>query len=314
MPGSMHDFVKVAALASKQAGIVSRAQLLELGFTAEAARWLVTNGMLVRHAHRGVYRVASTTVTRETQLFAALVWAGEGAVLSHVTAAWLWKLEGVGRKPPAVIDVLVPMTRQLVANKVVRSWRTRALTRGTDFGTVSGFPCTSLARTLVDLASVLSPPELEHAFDSVVRRGEHNRTALFETIERLGRRGRAGIAELMTIANRKELGATQSWLEDEVRQALRRGGIRVPMPQLEIDDASGNFIGRFDFVWPEANLVLFVDSWEHHSGRDAFEKDREQMAKLRACGWNVLPITQRRLHNDEAAFIAELRASLAQTE
>jgi len=310
----MHEFTKVSDVASRQAGVVSRQQLLALGFTREGVRWLRKSGLLLRHAHRGIYRVRSAGVTRETQLWAALLWAGDGAVLSHVTAAWLWKLEGVGRRPPQVIDVLVPMTCRLAANKTVCARRTRVLTYGRDFAQLNGLPCTSPTRTLVDLAAVLGPAELEHAFDSLVRRGEEHRIKLFETIERVGRKGRKGIDALITIASRDELGATQSWLEDEVRQVLRRNGIKVPMPQLVIDDASGNFIGRFDFVWPEVGLVLFVDSWDHHSSRAAFEHDRRQQARLQGAGWRTLPITYRRLKSEEAQFIAELKSAIGQTE
>lgn len=306
----MHDFVKVSSLASKQAGVVSRPQLFGLDVSHNSIQFALKSGVLVRHRFRGVYRLASTTVTRNTHLWAALLFAGESAVLSHVTAGWLWKLEGLGKKPPDLIDVSVPEARQLAMKKSLCAWRVRRLDLATDYGIVAGFPCTSLARTLIDLAAVLSPAALEHAFDSAVRRSEDNRTALFDALKRLGTRGRRGIASLVEIASRDELGATHSWLENETRQLLRREGLPTPLPQYEIDDERGNFICRPDFAWPEVRLALFCDSWKHHGPRDAFEHDRTQRNQLELIDWHPIAVTHRRLIADEAGFVAELRRFL----
>ena len=88
--------------------------------------------------HRGVYRVAGVAPTPELRRWAALLWAGDGAALSHLTAGWLWKLEGLGRLEPELIDVAVPAARVLVANSGVRVHRLRLA--GKDLGRLAGFP------------------------------------------------------------------------------------------------------------------------------------------------------------------------------
>ena len=306
----MHDFVEVSELASKQAGVVSRAQLLALGASMSALHRAVVRGLLVHHQYPGVYRLPSTTVVRATHLHAAILWAGDGAALSHLTAGWHWKLEGLGKKPPDVIDVSVVNATRTVPKSTVHVWRTRTLVPIKDFASLGGIPCTSLARTLIDLAGLLDRRALEHAYDSAMRRSPDNRSALFDAIKRLGTRGRHGINKLIEIAARDELGATHSWLENETRQVLRAANIPLPMPQLEVRDADGKFICRPDFAWPEAMVVLFADSWEHHGKRGRFELDPVQRNKLMVNGWLPLAVTHQRLLTDERGFIDELRRAL----
>ncbi|MBL8954186.1 MAG: type IV toxin-antitoxin system AbiEi family antitoxin domain-containing protein [Myxococcaceae bacterium] len=311
----MHDFVKVSQLAAKQAGVVSRAQLVARGVTPSALFRAHEQGLLVPHQHPGVYRLASAVVGRATHLHAALLWAGDGAVLSHVTAGWHWKLEGLGKKPPDVIDVSVLNTTRLVPKKNVHVWRTRTLVAIKDYAPLSGIPCTSLARTLIDLAAVLDKRALEHAYDSAVRRSAENRTALFDAIRRLGTRGRRGIQALIDIATREELGPTHSWLENETRQVMREAKIRLPLPQLEVRDRNDKFICRPDFVWPGQMVALFCDSWEHHGDKRArFELDPVQRNQLGLAGWLTLAVTHRRLLRDPNGFIGELKQALGHSE
>jgi hypothetical protein len=306
----MNNFHQVSQLAEKQGGLITRPQLTALGYLDGSISYAIDEGLLIRQL-KGIYRLKSTIVTRETHLWAALLWAGDGAVLSHHTAGWLWKLEGLGRKPPDVIELSVPIDRQLVSHKTIRAWRTRTLVHAKDWAKLGGLPVTSVARTLIDLAKTLSPKNLEHAYDSAVRRNRETAAAVFDAIKRLGTRGRRGVEELIEIASRNELGCTQSWLEDEVRIALRNANVRLPLPQFQINDDDGRQICISDFAWPEVCVVVAADSYEHHGlDRRGFEKDRLQLSKLSAIGWRVVPITYRRLVSDEAGFIRELKQAL----
>lgn len=305
----MHHFDELTKLSTKQAGLFSRSQALALEFSPSALDRAVGSKLLVRHCER-VYRIAGVPMGRPLDLWAALLWAGADGVLSHETAGWLWRLEGLGNKPPKTIDVTVPAKRRLVPPDNIALHRTRTLVHGRDWGLLAGYRCTSLARTLIDLAGVLAETNLEHAFGSAWRRNTDNRNAVLEALERLGMKGRAGASLLAKIAGRNELGPTQSWLEQRVRIAMRRANIPLPMPQLAIQDDDGKQIGVFDFAWPQHRLVVFADSWKWHGPRLAFEKDRRQSAALVAAGWFPLPVTHRRLDDDEAGFIRELKRSL----
>ncbi|MBL8953235.1 MAG: type IV toxin-antitoxin system AbiEi family antitoxin domain-containing protein [Myxococcaceae bacterium] len=306
----MRDFTEVSELAAKQGGVVSRAQLFERGYTRHSIQYGTDEGLLTRHQYRGVYRLASTAVDDDTHPWAALLWAGDGAVLSHLTAGWLWKLEGLGKKRPDVVHVSVPNATQHVAKKTVRLWRVRTLVPVKDFALLGGFPCTSLSRTLIDLAGVLDKKALEHAFDSAMRRSPDNLEALFDALRRLTN-GRSRMGALIEVATRQELGPTHSWLENETRQAMRAAKIPTPLPQYEVRDEQKRFICRPDFAWPEVSVALFCDSWEHHgSQRKRFELDPVQRNKLQVAGWRPVVVTDQRLLTDRAGFIEELRAIL----
>ncbi len=305
----MRRFHLVSKLAAKQSGVVSREQLLHLGLRSTAIKRALASGLLLKQL-RGVYRVSSAPVTREVRLWIGLLWAGEDAVLSHLTAAWLWKLDGLGHSPPHEIDVTVPKRRLVRSVANLRIRRATILEKGIDVGKLFGFPCTSIARTVVDLASVLPAKELELAFNSAVRKRIENRDAIIETLKRLG--PRPGWPALANIIDLDELGVTDSRLEDEVRIALRRAKIPLPMPQLQICDRSGEVIGRFDFAWPEKGVVICCDSWKFHGGKHMFEKDRSQSSALQSRGWCALPVTWRRVTKECDLFIAEVRAALAQ--
>src|SRR5205823_4941588 len=98
----------------------------------------VASGLLVR-VQRGIVRLALAPRSRESRLWAALLWAGDGAVLSHDSAGRLWNLEGLPRELPAEIDVTVPLGNKASSLPAVRVHRTRVLTAVKDFATLSGF-------------------------------------------------------------------------------------------------------------------------------------------------------------------------------
>src|SRR3954465_271083 len=91
----------IAALAAAQHGVVSRAQLLDLGLGAGAIKHRVAEGRL-QPLHRGVYAVGHRALRREAWWMAAVLAAGPGAALSYRTAAELWRIRGTSR---ARIDV-----------------------------------------------------------------------------------------------------------------------------------------------------------------------------------------------------------------
>ena len=304
----MQNMSRIAQVASKQHGTVSRSQLLELGEHRLMINSAIEDGVLVR-VYEGVYRLAGAAQTPQSRFWEALLFAGDGAVLSHASAGWHWRLEGLDRSVPSVIDVSIPEARRVRATARIRVHRTRSLVLTKDFARLAGIPVTSNSRTLIDLCDVLSEGELEHAYSCAVRRDGENRNHIIEALFRL-RNGRPSLDKLATIANRKDEGCTQSWLEDETRLVLRAAGIPLPKPQHPLHDKYGRLIGIFDFAWREKRVVLRCESWEFHKGRDAFEKDNRQTSQLSAIHWHSFPVTYRRLKFERAAFLSDLRDTL----
>src|SRR2546423_8731407 len=84
--------------ASKQHGLIGRAQILRFGLTDDAIWWLLKEGGL-DEALPGVYRVCGARRGWEQEMMAVCLWGGEGAVASHKSAAALWEFSGFTRGP-----------------------------------------------------------------------------------------------------------------------------------------------------------------------------------------------------------------------
>jgi predicted transcriptional regulator of viral defense system len=161
-----HPDTRLADLASRQHGVVHRRQLLALGVGAAGVGRRVRAGRL-HPVHRGVYGVGPRDLGREGRWLAAVLACGEGAVLSHGTAAALWGLRGA-RGP--VIDVSVPTRGGRVAPAGVRLHRVRTLGRA-DTHRLGALPVTTPERTLEDLAAGLAPAEFARAVEEAAARG-----------------------------------------------------------------------------------------------------------------------------------------------
>jgi hypothetical protein len=296
--------------ARRQAGLISRAQLLAAKVSSSAIGRGLAAGTLAP-LHPGVYRLAGVPDSTDLLPWAAVLWAGDGAVLSHRSAAWwIWRLDGLGRRPPDIVELSVRRSQHLIPPPRIRLYRAAQLRRGADVGLVRGLPCTSLERTLIDLASVLDRLPLEQALDSAARRNRGVYASTREALTRLGSQGRAGTAVLAQLLALEPISPTGSPLEVRVRAALRQAGIPVPMPQLVIEDRNGDLAAVVDFAWPKERVVLFVHSREFHSTPLAHEKDFRQIAALSAANWTVLPLTSRRFDEERESVIEELKHAL----
>ena len=154
---------RIAELSAKQHGVIALRQLRRFGMTADAVRKRVS-AKRWRRVHRGVIAVSHARLTRRGHYMAAVLACGPGAALSHREAA---ALRGVRRSNRSRIDVTSPARRgRTIAGIEVHSATTL---RPEDVEEVDGIPCTTLARTLLDLAEVLSRREVERAIDEADR-------------------------------------------------------------------------------------------------------------------------------------------------
>jgi predicted transcriptional regulator of viral defense system len=184
--GIRGQLAAVRAIAGEQAAIVSRAQLLAAGVSANAIDRAVRAGRLSR-VHRGIYAVvAPELLTEEGHLVAALLAAGDGAVLSHGTAAWRWRIIAA---PPSMITLATPRRHVAVAGLEVFA---SARLRPGDCTHNGRFPTTTVARTLLDLATRYR----DHALLKALAEAEFQHDLRPADIERTLRRGHPGSANL----------------------------------------------------------------------------------------------------------------------
>ena len=294
--------------AKKQFGVVSRPQVAAALKHRSCIRSKVHTGELER-VHERAYRLRGAPETWERSAMEALFIGGDGSALSHQTAAWLHGLDGFSR--PKILDVSVvgglPRARELVNFHRWRGGRGRPVLR-------NGLPVTSLERTVVDLAGVLTPEALELALDSAQRKYRKFPTWLDKHVKPIKRRGTPGLTALIElIALRGGDGPTDSPLEVKVLRRLRKAGLVAHLKQFEVYELNGDYVMRLDFCWPHLKVALHVDSYLWHSQRERFDRDARQRSRLSALGWRTITVTHNTLADD--GWLNDLRALLSpQTE
>jgi very-short-patch-repair endonuclease len=267
----------------------------------------------LHRVHRGVYRVGHTAPLPFAREMAALLAHGDHAVLSHRSAAAAW---GLAREDDGEVSVTVPPggCRQRPGVRVHRSSLAPE-----DVRRLQGIPLTSPARTLLDLAGLVDlghaakwreggrreagPLLLERALEDARRRRLVTRRSLLAALERAPRRkGSAALRELL----RRERGPalTRSAAERRLLELVRRA--RIPEPDFNL--RVGSY--ELDAAWQDAGLVVEIDGYKFHSGRAAFERDRERDAVLAAAGWQVIRVTWRQLTEEPEAVVARLAGAL----
>jgi very-short-patch-repair endonuclease len=273
----------IGAIADEQYGVIARAQLLELGLSADAVGRRVRSARL-RPLHRGVYALGHRALRREAHWLAATLACGDGAVLSHVAAAALWAI-----RPSAavLIDVTVPVAsgRRRPGLRVHR----HAALLPAETTTEEAIPVTTPARTLLDLAATLPRRALERALDQAEVLRLFDRVALDAAVA--AHRGRPGAPLLRAVLERHDVGATLTRSELEelfLRFCEQHGGER---PQVNV--AVAGF--EVDFYWPRRRVAVEVDGYAFHRTRAAFERDRARDAALAAGGVRVLRFSHRQL-------------------
>jgi very-short-patch-repair endonuclease len=229
--------------------VITRAQLLELGFTREAIQHRVEAGRLFR-VHRGVYS-KTRRLTRQGQWMAAVLYIGPGAALSHDSAA---AHHGIRRDRSRLIHVSLIAPRDGRSRRGVRVKRRRSLSDA-DIIAHDGIPTTSIVATLVDLATFLGDTQLERAVNKADALDRIDPERLRQAIEGMAR---PGAPRLRMLLDRHTFAVTESVLEQHFLPIVARVGLPPPETQRHFPPH------RVDFYWPSRNLVVECDSLRHH--------------------------------------------------
>lgn len=291
---------RVAALAGRQHGVVTRDQLLALGLSPSAIDRRLRAGRLIR-LHPGVYAVGHTAISFHARQLATVLACGPTAVLSHGSAAALWDLVG---SQPSRIHVIVRTSAGITGPAGVHLHRYRSLA-DEDVTRRMAIPVTDVARTLLDLASVLPPRKLRRA----LAQADVLRLLDFAQVDRLvaAHPGRPGARVLATLVREQEPDPelSRSTLEELFLEFFDRHGFPPPRVNVEVEGVEA------DFHWPDRRVTVEADSFGYHRTRAAFERDRERDAQLAAAGWRVHRFTDRQVERQPELLVAALRTSLS---
>jgi very-short-patch-repair endonuclease len=287
--------LRAARIAARQHGVVAAKQLRSAGLGRMAISERVRSGRLHR-IHRGVYAVGHRGLSRHGRWMAAVLACGEGAVLSHGSAAVLWELL---RPLDGPLHVSIPTTSGRARRPGIHLHRCPSLpapaepspspsslpSRGGGGRRLltthrDRIPVTTVSRTIEDLHHIAFPPRL-------VRRAIRQAELKGYRLE--------GI----------ETDRTRSDLETLFLAFIRR--YRLPPPEVNVR------LGRWevDFLWRSRRLVVETDFWIYHRGSVAFEDDHARELDLRAEGFTVLRFTDQQLEKEPERVAADIRGVLS---
>jgi very-short-patch-repair endonuclease len=276
--------------------VIARSQLLDLGFSPKAIKHRVSVGRL-HPIHRGIYAVGLPSLTPHGRWMAAVLACGDGAVLSHSSAAALWR---IGSELRSVIELSLtsPSRRRRPGLRIHQ----RPSLKERDLTVEYGIPVTTPIQTLIDLSprldrrgvermineadkfDLVHPPELRRALDDRV--------------------GEPGVAVLRQILDRRTFRLTKEELERRFLPLARKAGLPVPL--------TGQSVNEFevDFYWADLGLVVETDGLRYHRTPAEQARDRLRDQAHTAAGLTQLRFTHEQVRY-EPAYVVRILAQTA---
>ncbi|HVO53373.1 MAG TPA: hypothetical protein VMT37_03070 [Solirubrobacterales bacterium] len=223
---------------------------------------------------------------------------GHPPVASHLTAGWLW---GLLRFRPETPHVTVPGAQP--------HRRPRFVVHGgslidRDIAEQDRIPVTSLARTLLDLATVLSAGALGTAIERADKQGIFDLRAIDDVLNRAGRHNGAGRLREAADLYRPDLATTRSGLERRFRKLVRGAGLPEPAMNYVVAGM------ELDAYFETERFVVELDVYGTHGDPGSFERDRLREDELLLRRIEVMRITDTRLEREPRATIERVAAHL----
>lgn len=285
----MENSFRIVRLAERQGGRVSHAQLMHLGVSKGAISSWRSRGML-RQVLPRVYAVGHAARSVEASLFEAILYAGPGAVLSHVTAAW-WR--GLVAFPGAAIHVSTPRDVPSRPGIVVHA------RRNVERQIVKGIPVTGFAQAVLDLAAQGEERLVRKALGQLDYTGRFDLGAL-RAICGNGKPGSVLLRDMLAVHD-PGFGRVNGEQEYDFLARCQRWGIDpLPLIDQRIDGV------QIDAFWPHHRFVVDLDGRDGHSSWAQIKRDRTNELTLRAHGLLIVRYHWDLIHARGAVVRAEI--------
>ena len=272
----------VGDVAASHHAAISRSQAVASGLDPSTLTYELQRSTLRPLAPR-VYGIHGAPETWHQRAMAATLTANHAAVLSHRSAARLHGLDGFSSD---LIEVTVPHGRRVRIDGVIVH---QSAMPDDHWLEVDGIPCTSLARTIVDLPQVVSERRVERAIDDYQRKG-YSLDWLEQVALGWRRRGRRGSAVVLrSIDDRRRSGSVRgSWFEKLIEEVVASPRLPALVQQHVIRDEQGSFIARVDLAFPDVRLGIEAHSRSFHTGTHQEVVDQRREIGAMVQGWQFL--------------------------
>ncbi len=291
---------QLVQLAAKQFGVLSAQDFAACRVSRKWLHRRIQTGEWVR-MHRGVFKLGAGHPSLDQLEMAALLAAGDRSALSHTSAG---RRLGLDVPRGSLVQITIPIPRRIVNLNGVQLWRSRDFSEA-DVTKRGPFRLTHLARTMIDLASVLDDAWLRAAMDSALRQRKTNLAWISQALQKHGP-GRRGADRLRVLLGEYEQGdeVPDSVLESFAMELAAAIGHKPKLHWTILQGAQ--LIAEVDLAWPEVRLCVELDGWMHHGSRAAFMRDRARDRALSGLGWMVLRYTWHDVTGDRESMISEL--------
>ncbi len=288
-------------LASRQAGVVTRAQATALGVAAPAQRLRMRSGEWMPRL--GCLVIAPDRATPDWRDAWALgLRLGKDAIVTGPTALRLHSL------PVPDTNVVCwcppPLHLPIAGVRVLRDGAFRPSSPGPAFRVAD--PLVALVDTLVTVKEARALDLL----DLALQRHWLSPAEWPAAVEQRLGRGRTGATRLRMLGARVGDG-TRSEAERRLHALLLGGGLTGWHCNYPLRMRGGTIVAELDFALPELKLCLEVDGRAHHSDEADFERDRVRQNTVQLMGWLVLRFTWHQIVNNPSAVMAEIRRAIA---
>lgn len=270
----------LAKIAKVQFGVVSMAQLMTCGFSADGVERATRAGQLFR-IHRGVYSVGFPPTDPNALWMAAALSCGPDAAVSHRSAG---EASGLLRLRTGPVDVSIP-DRSGRRRRGVRIHRPRFLPLD-EVTQIRRIPCTTPSRTILDIAGQSRGRETEWAIEAAEGLGVLDLVEIERLLDRHSRRrGNAKVRGLLGLHDEVPV-FTRSVLERRMYRLCRGNGIDLPKMNVRITTSGGRF--EVDCLWPDERLIVECDSHRWHDNPISADQDALRDQALTLAGWRVV--------------------------
>jgi hypothetical protein len=284
---------------SRLHGPATRAAATDQGLTD----WQLRHREIARLS-RDTYLPSSDVADLRDRLPAVLLTAPPGTVVSHATAAALWKIEIPLQRADSAVHLTVPWDSR------ARNRADRRIHRGRPAsGEITrrwGLSVTTPARTWRDLAGVLPPSALLAVSDQLLALWTDRAELMAMLAAHPTGRGAGRARRVLPVADQW----AESPMESVLRWLLHEAGLPTPVLQHVVKNRAGLFLGRADLAWPDRKVLVEFDG-DVHRDRGVFVADLRRQNLLVAAGWTVLRFSSADVLGHPHRVIEAVRAALS---
>jgi hypothetical protein len=282
--------------------VISRAQAFSCEMSARMLHRRVAQSGPWQRLLPGVYLGVTGTVTQDQREMAALLYAGQGSMITGVTAVRRHHLRTPG---PDSVDVLIPWNCKRQSVAFVRIHRSRRMPER-PFAT-GKIRFTAIPRAVADAARSMA------CFDdvrAVVSEAVQCRTCTMAELAAELKAGPSAGSAFLREALAEVSDGVRSVAEADFRRLILRSGLPQPMFNAQLFDADGTFIATADAWWEDAGVVAEVDSRAYHLAAKDQDRTNERHDKLIAHGIFPLHFAPKRMKTDPAGIVREIRQAI----